>query len=69
VTDLGLYVGYAQPELLDVPLLTTGLERPYVTLNPSPDLTERQPRETLYRHLVTQRAAPAEYDTLTRSKT
>ena len=43
---------------------TTGLEHLYVTLNPSPDLTERQLREILYDHLVTRRAAPVDYDDL-----
>ena len=64
VPDLSLYVGFAQPEMFDVPLLTTGLEHLYVTLNPSPDLTERQLREILYDHLVTRRAAPVDYDNL-----
>src|SRR3712207_7091552 len=31
VPDLSLYVGFAQPEMFDVPLLTTGLEHLYVT--------------------------------------
>ena len=64
VPDLSLYVGFAQPEMFDVPLLTTGLEHLYATLNPSPDLTERQLREILYDHLVTRRAAPVNYDAL-----
>jgi adenosine tuberculosinyltransferase len=64
VPDLSLYVGFAQPEIFDVPLLTTGLEHLYATLNPSPDLTERQLREILYDHLVTRRAPPVDYDAL-----
>ncbi len=64
VPDLSLYVGFAQPEMFDVPLLTTGLEHLYVTLNPSPDLTEKQLRDILYDHLVTRRAPPVDYDTL-----
>jgi hypothetical protein len=64
VPDLSLYVGFAQPEMFDVPLLSTGLEHLYATLNPSPDLTERQLREILYDHLVTRRAAPVDYDAL-----
>ena len=64
VPDLSLYVGFGQPEMFDVPLLTTGLEHLYVTLNPSPDLTERQLREILYDHLVTRRAAPVDYEAL-----
>ena len=66
VPDLSLYVGFAQPEMFDVPLLTTGLEHLYATLNPSLDLTERQLREILYDHLVTRQAAPVDYDALTR---
>ena len=64
VPDLGLYVGFGQPEMFDVPLLTTGLEHLYVTLNPSPDLTPRQLREILYDHLVTRRATPVNYESL-----
>jgi len=61
---LSLYLGFAQPEMFDVPLIGTGLEHLYVTLNPSPDLTEIQVREILYDHLVTRRAAPVNYDAL-----
>jgi hypothetical protein len=64
VPDLSLYVGFAQPEMFDVPLLNNGLEHLYVTLNPSPDLTERQLREILYDHLVARRAAPVDYEAL-----
>ena len=64
VPDLSLYVGFAQPEMFDVPLLTTGLEHLYATLSPSPDLNERQLREILYDHLVTRRTPPVDYDTL-----
>jgi hypothetical protein len=62
VPDLSLYVGFAQPEMFDVPLLTTGLEHLYLTLDPSPDLTRRQLLEILYDHPVTRRAAPVHYD-------
>lgn len=65
VPDLSLYLGFAQPEMFDVPLLATGLEHLYATLNPSPDLTETQLREILYDHLVTRRAPPANYGDLT----
>src|SRR5215207_873963 len=64
VPDLSLYIGFAQPEMFDVPLVTTGLEHLYVTLNPSPSLTERQLREILYDHLITRRAPPVDYDAL-----
>ena len=64
VPDLSLYLGFGQPEMFDVPLVTTGLEHLYVTLNPSPDLTERQLREILYDHLVTRNAPPVDYEAL-----
>ena len=64
VPDLSLYVGFGQPEMFDVPLLATGLEHLYATLNPSPSLTERQLREILYDHLVTRRAPPVDYESL-----
>jgi hypothetical protein len=50
--------------MFDVPLLTTGPEHLYVTLNPSPGLTERQLHEILYEHLVARRTAPVGYNTL-----
>jgi len=64
VPDLSLYVGFEQPQMFDVPLLTTGLEHLYVTLNPSPSLTTRQLREILYDHLVTRQALPVDYEAL-----
>lgn len=64
VADLSLFLGFSQPALFDVPLLTTGKEDLYATLTPSADLTERQLREILYDHLVTRRAPEAEYETL-----
>lgn len=64
VPDLSLYLGFAQPEMFDTPLLATGLEHLYVTLNPSPDLQETQLREVLYDHLVTRRTPPVDYEAL-----
>jgi adenosine tuberculosinyltransferase len=64
IPDLGLYLGYAQPALFDVPLLATGQEDLYATLTPSPSLTQKQLREILYDHLVTRRAPEADYDAL-----
>ncbi len=64
VPDLSLYIGFVQPEMFDVPLLTNGLEHLYATLNPSPDLTRDQLREILYDHLVTRRASPVDYESL-----
>ena len=53
--DLSLYLGFIQPQLFDVPLLATGREDLYFTLNPSPDFTEPQLRGILHDHLVTRR--------------
>ena len=64
VPDLSLYLGFSQPALFDVPLLTTGQEDLYVTLTPSAELTERQLREILYDHLVTRRIAKDDYEML-----
>jgi adenosine tuberculosinyltransferase len=64
VPDLSIYLGFAQPVLFDIPLLATGKEDLYVTLNPSPSLTEKQLREILYDHLVTRRMPEVDYDKL-----
>lgn len=62
VPDLSLYIGFAQPALFDVPLITTGEEDLYATLAPSPEVTERQLREILYDHLVLRRVEDANYE-------
>jgi adenosine tuberculosinyltransferase len=64
VPNLSLFVGFSQPALFDVPLLTTGREDLYATLAPSADLTEKQLREILYDHLVTRRIADDNYEML-----
>lgn len=45
---LDMYIGFAKPQLFNVPLLTTGSEQLYVTMNPSPDLSQAQLRIMLY---------------------
>jgi hypothetical protein len=62
--DLSLFLGFLQPQFFDVPLISTGEEDLYFTLNPSPDLTERQLREILYDHLVTRRTQEVNYGAL-----
>lgn len=64
VPDLSLYLGFAQHAVFDVPLLATGLEDLYTTLNPSPDLTQAQLREILYDHLVTRPMPEVDYQDL-----
>lgn len=64
VPDLGLFVGFEQPQLFDVPLITTGREDLYATLNPSFDVDQTQLREILYDHLVTRAAPEVDYEAL-----
>lgn len=64
VPDLSLYIGFERPEMFDVPLVATGLENLYFTLNPSPDLSETQLREILYDHFVTRRQPLPDYESL-----
>lgn len=64
VPDLSLYVGYEQPQIFDVPLIATGLEDLYVTLNPTLDVTQGQLREILYDHLITRRTPTVDYEDL-----
>ena len=64
VPDLSLFLGFSQPALFDVPLITTGDEDLYATLTPSADLTERQLREILYDHLVARRVPEDDYEAL-----
>jgi hypothetical protein len=64
VPDLGLYLGFAQPAVFDVPLVATGQENLYATLNPSPEVTERQLREILYDHLILRKAEEVDYEAL-----
>ena len=64
VPDLSFYVGFEQPQLFDVPLVATGLEDLYYTLNPTPEVGEEQLREILYDHLVTRKTPAVEYEDL-----
>jgi adenosine tuberculosinyltransferase len=64
IPDLSLFLGFLQPQYFDVPLISTGEEDLYFTMNPSPDLTARQLREILYDHLVTRRVPEINYDAL-----
>lgn len=64
VPDLGLYLGFTQHALFDVPLISTGEEDLYATLAPSPDLTEGQLREILYDHLIERRIPEPDYEEL-----
>jgi adenosine tuberculosinyltransferase len=64
VPDLSFFVGFEQPQLFDVPLVATGWEDLYFTLNPTPEVGKDQLREILYDHLVTRRVPEAEYEKL-----
>ena len=61
IPDIGLYLGFAQHAVFDVPLLATGEEDLYATLAPSPDLTQRQLRQILYDHLLERRIPEPDY--------
>lgn len=64
VPDLSFYVGFEQPQLFDVPLVVTGREDLYFTLNPTPEVDQNQLREILYDHLVSRRVFEVEYEKL-----
>ena len=64
IGDLDLFVGFEQPQLFDVPLVTTGWEDLYFTFNPTPEVDEGQLRAILYDHLVARQAPEAEYEKL-----
>jgi tuberculosinol/isotuberculosinol synthase len=48
-----IFIGFDKFSVFDMPLLNTGNESLYFTVNPSPYLTEKQLREILYDHLYT----------------
>jgi tuberculosinol/isotuberculosinol synthase len=51
IESVDLFIGFGKFRAFDVPLVTTGREDLYFTVNPSLYLTERQLREILYDHL------------------
>lgn len=67
LSSLDIYIGFAKPQLFDVPLLTDGSEQLYVTMNPSPDLSRVQFRTMLYDYLF-RRGAEPHYSTLSNEK-
>lgn len=64
VPDLSFYVGFEQPQLFDAPLLTTGREDLYYTLNPTPEVDEGQLRAILFDHLVSRKVPEVSYEDL-----
>lgn len=64
VPDLSFYVGFEQPQLFDAPLLATGHEDLYYTLNPTPEVDEAQLRAILFDHLVSRRNSGVAYEDL-----
>jgi tuberculosinol/isotuberculosinol synthase len=65
VPPLSFFIGFDKFSVFDTPLLTTGNEDLYFTINPSLYLTERQLREILYDHLCTRRVEETDYSELT----
>ena len=55
VCPVDLFIGFDKLCVFDMPLVATGNEDLYFTVNPSPYLTEHQLRGILYDHLFTRR--------------
>lgn len=64
LSSVDLFIGFDKPSVFDMPLLATGNEDLYFTVNPSPYLTERQLRGILYDHLYTRRGEEPDFGTV-----
>lgn len=64
VGPVSLFIGFDKFCVFDMPLLATGEEDLYFTVNPSLYLTERQLRDILYDHLYTRRGSEPDYEEL-----
>jgi hypothetical protein len=58
VESVDLFIGFDRFSAFDMPLVATGSEDLYFTVNPSLYLDERQLRDILYDHLYLRRAEP-----------
>ena len=65
VAPLDLFIGFDEPHVFDVPLLATGNEDIYFTVNPSPYLDETELRLILYDHLYARPVPETDYTDLT----
>lgn len=64
VEPVSFFIGFDRLAAFDMPLLATGAEDLYFTINPSLDLTSRQLRQILYDHLFTRREPEPDYQSL-----
>lgn len=64
VEPVSFFIGFDRLSAFDMPLLATGEEDLYFTVNPSLDMTPRQLRQILYDHLYTRRAPEPDYEAL-----
>jgi adenosine tuberculosinyltransferase len=64
VNPVSFFIGFDRFSAFDMPLLATGGEDLYFTVNPSPDLTRRQLREILFDHLYTRRIEEPDYGSM-----
>jgi tuberculosinol/isotuberculosinol synthase len=64
VEPVSLFIGFDKPCVFDMPLVATGSEDLYFTVNPSPYLSRRQLRAILYDHLYSRHGNDADYATL-----
>jgi len=64
VEPVSLFIGFDRFSVFDMPLIATGDEDLYFTINPSPYMNRKQLRQILYDHLFTRRASDPDYATL-----
>lgn len=67
VSPVDIFIGFDRPAAFDMPLVATGSEDLYFTVNPSPYLDTETLRRILYDHLYARHIDDADYDTLSQS--
>lgn len=65
VDPVALFIGFDKLCVFDMPLLASGNEDLYFTVEPSPYLDANQLRDILYDHLYARRGGETDYSTLT----
>lgn len=64
VAPVDLFIGFDRFSAFDMPLVATGNEDLYFTVNPSPYLSERQLRDILYDHLYARNGDGPDYSVM-----
>jgi tuberculosinol/isotuberculosinol synthase len=64
VGPVDLFVGFDKFCAFDMPLIATGNEDLYFTVNPSPYMTQSQLRDILYDHLYARRGGEPDYEAM-----